>query len=42
MGTLTIKNVGSPDEVRQFTGHGHANVLDLGGRPVLFGTYEPG
>jgi hypothetical protein len=42
MGALTVKNVGSPDEVRQFAAHGHANVLDVGGQPILFGTYEPG
>ena len=42
MGSLTIKNVGSPEEVRQFAAHGRADVLDLGGHPVLYGTFEPG
>ena len=42
MPSLTIKNVGSPEEVRQFAGHGHADVVDLGGHPVLLGTFEPG
>jgi hypothetical protein len=39
---LEIKNVGSPDEVRQFVDKGHGGVLDLGGNPVLHGTFEPG
>jgi hypothetical protein len=39
---LTIKNVGSPEEVRQFAAHGHADVVDLAGHPVLLGTFEPG
>ena len=42
MGSLTIKNVGSPEEVRQFAAHGHADVVEVGGHPVLFGTFEPG
>jgi hypothetical protein len=42
MGSLTIKNVGSPEEVRQFAAHGHADVIEVGGHPVLFGTFEPG
>lgn len=42
MGSLTIKNVGSPEEVRQFAAHGHADVIDLAGHPVLLGTFEPG
>jgi hypothetical protein len=42
MGRLTIKNVSSPDEVRQFAAHGHADVVDLGGQPVLLGAFEPG
>lgn len=42
MAGLEIKNVGSPDETRPFAGHGHADVLDLDGKPVLYGTFEPG
>lgn len=42
MGDLTIKNVGAPDEVRPFAAHGRADVVDLAGHPVLFGTFEPG
>jgi hypothetical protein len=42
MAGLTIKSTGSSEEVRQFAGHGHADVVDLGGHPVIFGTFEPG
>lgn len=42
MGGLTIKNMGSPDEVRPFAAHGRADVVDLEGHPVIFGTFEPG
>ncbi|MFL5954833.1 MAG: cupin domain-containing protein [Gaiellaceae bacterium] len=43
MAALEVKPVSSPDEVRQFTdGKGHADVLQLQGQPVLFGTFEPG
>lgn len=39
---MTVKRFDAPDEVRPFAGHGHADVLDLGGHIVLRGTYEPG
>jgi hypothetical protein len=42
MGSLAIKSTGAPEEVRQFAAHGHADVVDLGGLPVLLGTFEPG
>jgi len=42
MAGVTIKNVGSPDEVRAFAGHGHADVVNVGGHPVIYGTFEPG
>lgn len=42
MAGVTIKNVGSPDEVRPFAGHGHADVVHVGGHPVIYGTFEPG
>lgn len=42
MAGLTIKSTRSPEEVRQFVAHGHADVVDLGGHPVLYGTFEPG
>ena len=42
MAGLEIKNVGSPDETRPFAGHGHADVLNVDGKTVLYGTFEPG
>ena len=42
MAGLEIKNVGSPDETRPFAGHGHADVLNVHGKPVIYGTFEPG
>jgi hypothetical protein len=40
--TVTVKRFEQPDEVRQFAGHGHADAIDIGGRTVLRGTFEPG
>ncbi len=42
MAGIEVKNVNAPDEVRAFAGKGHTNVLNLGGHPVLYGTFEPG
>ena len=42
MAGLDIKNVSSPDETRPFAGHGHADVLELDGKTVIYGTFEPG
>ena len=42
MAGIEVKNVNSPDEVRPFADKGHANVLQVGGHPVLYGTFEPG
>ncbi len=42
MSGLEVKNVGSPDEVRPFVANGHADVVNVGGGPVLYGTFEPG
>jgi quercetin dioxygenase-like cupin family protein len=39
---LEIKNVSSPDETRPFVDKGHADVLELDGKPVIYGTFEPG
>lgn len=39
---MDCKNVNEPDETRQFAGHGHADVLTVGGHTVLSGTFEPG
>ncbi len=32
----------SPEEVRRFAAHGHADVVDLAGHTVIYGTFEPG
>lgn len=37
-----LKNFATPDETRPFQGHGHADVLNLAGRPVLRAVFEPG
>ena len=42
MAGLEIKSTGNPDEVRQFAGHGHADVVNIGGHPVIYGTFEAG
>ena len=42
MASLEIKNVQSPDETRPFADKGHADVVNVDGHPVLYGTYEPG
>jgi quercetin dioxygenase-like cupin family protein len=42
MAGLTIKSTGSPEEVRPFVAHGRADVVDLNGHPVIYGTFEPG
>jgi quercetin dioxygenase-like cupin family protein len=40
---LEIKSVHSPEETRQFgDGKGQAAVVNVGGHPVLYGTFEPG
>ena len=42
MAGLEIKSVGSPDETRSFVDKGSAAVLNIGGHPTLYGTFEPG
>ena len=42
MAAVEVKNFDSPDEVRPFEGKGSANVLNIGGRVVGRGTFEPG
>lgn len=42
MAGLEIKSVNSPDETRPFADKGSAGVLNFGGRPVLYGTFQPG
>ena len=42
MSDVEIKSFDAPDEVRPFEGNGQADVLDIGGRIVGRGTFEPG
>jgi hypothetical protein len=42
MAGLEIKSVKSPDETRPFVDKGNAAVLNIGGNPALYGTFEPG
>ena len=41
MASIEVKNFDSTDEVRPFEGNGHADVVNLGGRVVGRGTFEP-
>lgn len=40
--TAEVKHAGTPDETRPFTDKGKAEVVNLGGREVIRGTFEPG
>jgi hypothetical protein len=42
MAGVEIKSTSSPDEVRPFAAHGRADVVNVSGHPVLYGTFEPG
>jgi cupin domain len=42
MATPEVKNFDSPDETRPFEGKGEAYVLNIGGRTVGKGVFEPG
>jgi hypothetical protein len=42
MANLEVKNFESPDETRPFEGKGYAQVLNIGGRVVGRGVFEPG
>ena len=42
MAAVEVKSFDSPDETRPFEGKGQADVVQLGGHPVVRGTYEPG
>ena len=42
MAELEIKSFDSPDETRPFEGKGQAVVVNVGGREVGRGTFEPG
>jgi hypothetical protein len=40
--TVAVKRFDQPDETRRFAGHGHVDVVMVGGRPVGRGKFEPG
>ncbi|WP_217914116.1 cupin domain-containing protein [Miltoncostaea marina] len=42
MATMEIKNFEAPEETRPFTANGRAEVVTVGGHPVLRGVFEPG
>src|SRR4051794_29653699 len=42
MSGIEVKSFDSPDETRQFAGHGHAEVCEVEGRTVLRTVFEPG
>ena len=42
MASIEVKQFDSPDEVREFEGNGRADVVNIGGRTVGRGTFEPG
>ena len=41
-GVVEVKTFDSPDETRQFQGNGHADVVEVAGRTIGKGTFEPG
>jgi hypothetical protein len=42
MAVTEIKTFDRADETRQFAGKGHADVVNMAGRPVARGTFEAG
>ena len=42
MASIEVKSFDSPDEVRQFKGNGHADVVQVAGRTIGRGVFEPG
>ena len=42
MATIEVKNFESPDETRPFEGNGYAQVVNIAGRVVGRGVFEPG
>ena len=43
MAGLEVKSVRSPEETRPFQdGKGNAAVVNVGGQPILYATFEPG
>ena len=42
MAELAGKRFETPDEVREFAAHGHVDLVEMAGRMVGRGTFEPG
>ena len=42
MAGVEVKSVSSPDETRSFADMGKGDVITVGGRPVLYSTFQPG
>ena len=42
MAGIEIKHFDSPDETRPFADKGRAEIVNIGGQPVLHGIFEPG
>jgi uncharacterized cupin superfamily protein len=42
MPSIEVKRFDAPDETRAFEGHGHADVVEVGGRTIARGVFEPG
>src|SRR5688500_5596052 len=42
MAGVSARSFDTPDEVRQFAGHGQAELVNVGGISVGRGTFEPG
>jgi hypothetical protein len=42
MAGIEVKSFESPDETRPFEGKGHADVVQVAGRTIGRGTFEPG
>lgn len=42
MASIEVKRFETPDETRPFEGYGRADVVQVGGRPIARGVFEPG
>jgi hypothetical protein len=42
MASMEVKSFDSPDEVREFEGKGHADVVQVAGQTIGHGVFEPG
>jgi hypothetical protein len=42
MASIEVKRFDAPDEMRAFEGRGQANVVQVGGRTIARGVFEPG